>query len=52
MDHFTFRGEEKVNLQWNLYCIVHNISKCIKSLRDKYASKTGKKGKDRVKKAA
>ena len=27
MDHFTLRGREKVNIQWMLYCIVHNISK-------------------------
>ena len=52
MDHFTLRGEEKVNLQWNLYCIVHNIGKCIKSLSEKYASKVGIKGKGKAKKAA
>ena len=27
MDHFTLRGREKVNLQWMLYCLVHNIGK-------------------------
>jgi len=52
MDRFTLRGEEKVNLQWNLYCIVHNIGKCIKSLSDKYASKVGIKRKAKKKKAA
>ena len=52
MDRFTLRGEEKVNLQWNLYCIVHNIGKCIKSLSGKHASKAGIKGKDKIKKAA
>ena len=52
MDRFTLRGEEKVNLQWNLYCIVHNIGKCIKSLSDKYAFKAGIKGKGKIKKAA
>ena len=25
---FTLRGSEKVNIQWKLYCIVHNIGKC------------------------
>ena len=25
---FTLRGYGKVNIQWKLYCIVHNISKC------------------------
>ena len=24
---FTLRGQEKVNIQWQLYCIVHNIGK-------------------------
>jgi transposase len=24
---FTLRGKTKVNIQWNLYCIVHNIGK-------------------------
>jgi len=27
MDHFTLRGKVKVNIQWLLYCIVHNIGK-------------------------
>ena len=52
MDHFTLRGEEKVNLQWDLYCIVHNIGKCIKSLSDKCASKGGIKRKDKKRKTA
>ena len=25
---FTLRGQEKVNIQWKLYCMVHNIGKC------------------------
>ena len=24
MDRFTLRGREKVDIQWKLYCIVHN----------------------------
>jgi hypothetical protein len=32
---FTLRGEKKVNSQWKLYCIVHNIGKCMKSLAEK-----------------
>jgi len=27
MDHFTLRGKFKVNIQWMLYCMVHNIEK-------------------------
>lgn len=31
MNKFTLRGQEKVNAQWQMYCLVHNIEK----LRDK-----------------
>jgi len=27
MDHFTLRGKIKVNIQWVLYCMIHNIGK-------------------------
>jgi hypothetical protein len=27
MDHFTLRGKEKVDTQWKLFCLVHNIGK-------------------------
>jgi hypothetical protein len=27
MDRFTLRGKSKVNIQWMLYCLVHNIEK-------------------------
>jgi len=27
MDHFTLRGKNKVNIQWLLYCMIHNIGK-------------------------
>ena len=27
MDRFTFKGKIKVNIQWMLYCMVHNIEK-------------------------
>ncbi len=27
LDRFTLRGTEKVNTQWKLYCLVHNIEK-------------------------
>jgi len=27
LDRFTFRGKIKVNIQWMLYCMVHNIEK-------------------------
>jgi Transposase DDE domain len=29
LDHFTLRGKLKVNIQWMLYCIVHNIEKIL-----------------------
>lgn len=29
MDRFTLRGRNKVNLQWRLYCLVHNIEKIV-----------------------
>jgi len=27
MDRFTYRGKVKVNIQWLLYCLVHNLEK-------------------------
>ena len=36
MNKFTLRSKIKVTAQWQLYCIVHNIGKCIKPLREKY----------------
>jgi len=35
MDRFTLRGKKKVNGQWNLYCIVHNLGKCLKGYNKK-----------------
>jgi hypothetical protein len=29
MDRFTLRGRAKVNIQWMLYCLVHNIGKIV-----------------------
>jgi transposase len=29
LKRFTLRGKEKVNGQWLLYCIVHNLGKCL-----------------------
>ena len=29
MDRFTLRGKIKVNIQWLLYCMVHNIEKVV-----------------------
>ncbi len=29
MDRFTLRGRTKVNIQWKLYCLVHNIEKIL-----------------------
>jgi len=33
MDRFTLRGKKKVNGQWQLYCIVHNLGKCMNELK-------------------
>lgn len=27
LDRFTLRGQKKVDTQWKLYCLVHNIEK-------------------------
>lgn len=27
LDHFTLRGRKKVDTQWKLFCLVHNIEK-------------------------
>jgi transposase len=32
MNKFTLRGQEKVNAQWQMYCLVHNIEKLRNSL--------------------
>jgi transposase len=39
LNRFTLRGREKVNGQWCLYCIAHNINKCLNNYnkRNKYA---------------
>jgi hypothetical protein len=37
MDRFTLRGKKKVDIQWKLYCIVHNIGKCAAAMRKKPA---------------
>jgi hypothetical protein len=29
LDRFTLRGKVKVNIQWLLYCLVHNIEKIL-----------------------
>jgi hypothetical protein len=31
MNRFTIRGKEQVNRQWLLYCMVHNIGKCVEA---------------------
>jgi transposase len=35
MNRFTLRGTEKVDIQWKMYCMVHNIGKCIRALGKK-----------------
>jgi hypothetical protein len=32
LNRFTLRGKDKVNGQWLLYCIVHNLGKCLNEL--------------------
>ena len=27
LDRFTLRGKDKVNIQWLIFCLVHNIEK-------------------------
>ena len=36
MSRFTLRTQLKVNIQWQLYCMVHNIGKCMKPLGFRY----------------
>jgi transposase len=36
MDRFTLRTRKKVNIQWQLFCIVHNIGKCMNALKQKH----------------
>jgi transposase len=36
MNRFTLRSKVKVNIQWLLYCIVHNLGKCRKPLEVNY----------------
>ena len=31
LNRFTLRGKRKVNGQWMLYCIVHNLCKCLEA---------------------
>jgi hypothetical protein len=31
LNRFTLRGKNKVNIQWLLYCCVHNIEKTLKA---------------------
>jgi hypothetical protein len=40
MDRFSLRTKVKVNIQWLLYCMVHNIGKCIPGI----AAESGRQG--------
>jgi transposase len=42
LDHFTYRGKEKVSVQWLLYCLVHNFEK-IAHFSRKYGPKGAKR---------
>jgi len=33
MNKLTLRGQDKVNAQWKMYCLVHNIEKLRDSLQ-------------------
>jgi hypothetical protein len=35
MNRFSLRGKEKVTGQWLLFCIVHNIGKCVPKIPTK-----------------
>ena len=34
LNRFTLRGKNKVSGQWNLFCIVHNLWKCLKGYNE------------------
>ena len=51
MNRFMLRGEEKVNNQWQLYCIVHNIGKCVKPTEAQHRLKHAGEGKMGIKEA-
>ena len=36
MNRFTLRGKQKVDTQWKLFCIIHNLWKCMKPLTELY----------------
>jgi transposase len=38
MNRFLLRGEDKVGIQWKLYCMVHNMWKCMKALGEQYGT--------------
>jgi transposase len=38
LNRFTLRGKEKVSGQWLLYCIVHNLGKCLKGYNNQMES--------------
>ena len=38
MNRFTLQTNIKVTIQWKLYCIVHNIAKCIGPLEKRYGA--------------
>ena len=38
LDRFTLRGKDKVNGQWTLYCMVHNLEKCLNGYNEKRMS--------------
>jgi hypothetical protein len=38
MNRFSLRSKIKVNIQWLLYCVVHNIGKCIPGVSEVYGT--------------
>jgi hypothetical protein len=39
MNRFTLHGKKKADIQWKLYCVVHNIGKCTMAMREKSAKR-------------
>jgi len=39
LNRFTLRGKEKVNGQWQLFYIVHNLGKCLKGYNNNIRKK-------------
>ena len=36
LDRFTLRGKSKVNIQWLLFCCIHNIGKIARKMKGSF----------------